>query len=125
MTLVVISVNCLVLVHGTIFKLHCYLLAFHCRLLCFDVFWFHLWQIELLRTEYGARSRNTNPTYEWLSGYLEFLHCPQTNEGACPTESCLAMDSNSACIFLTEMSIGHIEKLIHYVVRRSGSINKE
>lgn len=79
MTLVVVSMNSLVLVHRTIFKLHCYLFALNCRTCGLYVFWLHLWQIELLWTQNRAWPSNSDPANERLSGYLKFLHGPQTD----------------------------------------------
>ena len=47
--LVVVAVNCFVLIHRTIFELHCDLFALYCGLLSLDIFWIHFRQVEVLR----------------------------------------------------------------------------
>lgn len=124
-TLIIVTVDCFVLIQWTIFQLHCNLLAFLGRFFSLYVFRFHLRQVKLLRTQNGSWPRNSNPPNERLGGYLVFLHCPQANECARPSKTCFAMNSDCSWIFLAEMLICHLEKLINDIIRRRWPINEK
>ena len=113
------------LVDRTIFKCigpdHCFIN----RGASFNIILLHLGQVELLWTQDRARSSDSNPTDEWLSGNLVVLHGPETNERSGSTKSSFAMNSNGATIGLTKVVITDLHELFYYVIRRCRSIDEE
>lgn len=52
------------------------------------------YQVVLLGTEYGARSRYSDPSYEVGSWEVIMFHCIYCDQSASPTESRLAVNGD-------------------------------
>lgn len=90
-----------------------------------NVVWFHLGQVELLWTKDGAGSRNSYPADKALSGDLEVLHCPKTDESTSSAESGLAVDRDSSVVWLIEVRLNDVEEFSDDVVGWSRSVHEE
>jgi len=66
----------------------------------FQVEVLHLWQVELLWSENRAWSCNSDPSDEGFGVDLVVLHSEEADEGACSSESCLAVDADCSGVWL-------------------------
>lgn len=79
----------------------------------------------MLWSQNWTRPRNSNPTYEWFSGYLVLFHRPKAYQCACSSEAGFTMNSYGSTIWCGEVFSGHLKKLFNYIVWWSWSINEE
>lgn len=91
----------------------------------FDIIRFHLWQVELLWAEDRARPRDPDPADEGFGRDLVMFHCPEADQGACATETSLAVDCDCAGLFYGEMLVSDLHPLIDDRVRRRGTVDEK
>ena len=90
-----------------------------------DVAVLDLTQIELLRTQDGAGSRDSVPTNEHLGRDLVVLHGVDADQGSGPAEACLAVDSDSTSAWLREVLLTTGDKAINNVLGWHRPIHKD
>ena len=113
------------LVHRAVLEFLGHHLGFLSRLVRENIVWLHLGQIELLWPQNRSRSGNSDPADEGLSRNLEVLHGPKSDQCACSSQSCLAVNGDGASIWLCKMCIHHLKKLINDIVRWRAAIDEK
>ena len=81
-----------------------------------DVFLFDLEQVELLWSENGTGSRDTDPADEGLSWDLVVFHGIEADECARAAETRLAVDGDGTCVGVLEVFLSAVHELVNDVL---------
>ena len=85
----------------------------------------NLWEVELLGTEHGARSGDSDPADKRLRRNLVVLHGIEADEGACASKASLAVDSNRTSIRVREVLLAAGHELVNDCLRWGRAIRED
>ena len=85
----------------------------------------NLGQVELLWSENGARSGNSDPADEGLSIDLIVFHGVEADQSAGTTETSLAMNSDCTGLWVGEVLLTRVHKLVNDGLGRGGSVGED
>jgi hypothetical protein len=75
-----------------------------------------------LGAEHGARPGDSDPTNEGFSTNLVVLHAVESDQGACAAESRLAVDGDSAGLWVGKVLLAGVDKPFDDFLGRSRAI---